>query len=42
VVRLSGTQEKAGRALLASSRFIPVANVQDAAQRVKELVASSQ
>jgi succinyl-CoA synthetase beta subunit len=37
VVRLSGTQEEAGRALLAGSRFIPVANVQEAAQRVKEL-----
>ena len=38
VVRLSGTQEEAGRKLLEGSRFIPVANVQEAAQRVKELV----
>ena len=42
VVRLSGTQEEAGRALLAGSRFIPVANVQEAAQRVRELVDSRQ
>ena len=41
VVRLSGTQEEAGRKLLEGSRFIPVANVQEAAQRVKELVTSS-
>lgn len=41
VVRLSGTQEEAGRALLQGSRFIPAADVQEAARRVKELVASS-
>jgi len=40
VVRLSGTQEEAGRQLLQGSHFIPVDNVQDAAQRVKELVTS--
>ena len=40
VVRLSGTQEEAGRKLLEGSHFIPVDNVQDAAQRVKELVGS--
>ena len=38
VVRLSGTQEEAGRKLLEGSRFIPVGDVQEAAQRVKELV----
>ncbi len=41
VVRLSGTQEEAGRKLLEGSRFIPVADVQQAAQRVKELVGSN-
>lgn len=40
VVRLSGTQEEAGRALLEGSRFIPAANVQEAAQKVKELLAA--
>ncbi len=40
VVRLSGTQEEAGRKMLEGSRYIPVANVREAAQRVKELVAS--
>jgi len=39
VVRLAGTQEEAGRKILEGSRFIPVANVQEAAERVKELVA---
>jgi len=38
VVRLAGTQEEAGRKILEGSRFIPVANVQEAAERVKELV----
>jgi succinyl-CoA synthetase beta subunit len=42
VVRLSGTQEEAGRKMLEGSRYIPVANVREAAQRVRELVASSQ
>ena len=41
VVRLTGTQEEAGRKLLEGSRFIPVANVQEAARRVKELVAGT-
>ncbi|GAC1428321.1 MAG: ADP-forming succinate--CoA ligase subunit beta [Chloroflexota bacterium] len=39
VVRLSGTQEEAGRALLQGSRFVPVESVQEAAQTVKELIA---
>ena len=42
IVRLSGTQEEAGRKMLEGSRYIPVANVREAAQRVKEVVASSQ
>jgi succinyl-CoA synthetase beta subunit len=40
VVRLSGTQEEAGRKMLEGSRYIPVANVREAAQRVKELVTN--
>ncbi len=39
VVRLSGTRETEGRALLEGSQFIPVANVQQAAQTIKELIA---
>jgi succinyl-CoA synthetase beta subunit len=39
VVRLSGTQEEAGRALLVGSQFIPVDSVQEAAQTMKELIA---
>ena len=42
VVRLSGTQEEAGRKLLEGSHFIPVGDVQEAAQRVKRLVASGE
>jgi len=39
VVRLAGTQEEAGRALLEGSAYVPVASVQDAALRIQELVA---
>ncbi|HWE64432.1 MAG TPA: ADP-forming succinate--CoA ligase subunit beta [Chloroflexota bacterium] len=39
VVRLSGTEEAAGRALLEGSAFIPVASVQEAARRMQDLIA---
>jgi len=39
VVRLAGTQEEAGRALLRGSQFIPVESVQEAARTIKELIA---
>jgi succinyl-CoA synthetase beta subunit len=39
VVRLAGTQEEAGRALLEGSRFVPVGSVQEAAVRIQELIA---
>jgi succinyl-CoA synthetase beta subunit len=39
VVRLAGTQEEAGRALLEGSRYVPVGSVQEAAVRIQELIA---
>jgi succinyl-CoA synthetase beta subunit len=39
VVRLAGTQEEAGRALLEGSRYVPVASVQEAAVRIQALIA---
>jgi succinyl-CoA synthetase beta subunit len=38
VVRLAGTQEEAGRALLEGSAYIPVGSVQEAAQRIRHLI----
>jgi succinyl-CoA synthetase beta subunit len=38
VVRLAGTEEAAGRALLEGSTFVPVASVQEAARRIQELI----
>ena len=38
VVRLAGTQEEAGRALLEGSSFVPVASVQEAATRIQTLI----
>lgn len=40
VVRLAGTQEEAGSALLRGSKYIPVNSVQEAARRIQELIAS--
>lgn len=40
VIRLAGTEEAAGRALLEGSPFIPVASVQEAASRIRDLIAS--
>jgi succinyl-CoA synthetase beta subunit len=37
VVRLAGTQEAAGRELLEGSPFVPVASMQEAAQRIQQL-----
>ncbi len=39
VVRLAGTQEEAGRALLEGSRYVPVGSVQEAARRIQGLIA---
>ncbi|HEY8312030.1 MAG TPA: succinate--CoA ligase subunit beta, partial [Gemmatimonadaceae bacterium] len=38
VVRLAGTQEEAGRALLTGSKYIPVESVQEAAQKIQQLM----
>ncbi|MDB5058085.1 MAG: sucC [Chloroflexi bacterium] len=38
VVRLAGTQEAAGRALLEGSQYAPVASVQEAARTIQELI----
>jgi succinyl-CoA synthetase beta subunit len=38
VVRLAGTQETAGRALLEGSQYAPVASVQEAAHKIQELI----
>jgi succinyl-CoA synthetase beta subunit len=38
VVRLAGTQEAAGRALLEGSKYIPVQSVQEAAQTIRRLI----
>jgi succinyl-CoA synthetase beta subunit len=40
VVRLAGTQEEAGRALLEGSSFVPVAGVQEAATRIQTLIGT--
>jgi succinyl-CoA synthetase beta subunit len=39
VVRLAGTQEEAGSALLQGSRYVPVSSVHEAATRIQELIA---
>ena len=39
VVRLAGTQEEAGSALLRGSRYVPVAGVHEAAIKIQELIA---
>lgn len=39
VVRLAGTQEEAGSALLRGSRYVPVSSVHEAAIRIQELIA---
>lgn len=39
VVRLAGTQEEAGSALLRGSRYMPVSSVHEAAIRIQELIA---
>ena len=41
VVRLSGTEQEAGRKLLEGSQYIIVDDVQEAAQRVRELIGAS-
>jgi succinyl-CoA synthetase beta subunit len=38
VVRLAGTQEEAGRALLEGSAYVPVESVQEAARRIQQLL----
>jgi succinyl-CoA synthetase beta subunit len=40
VIRLAGTEEAAGRALLEGSPFVPAASVQEAARRMQEFIAS--
>jgi len=42
VVRLAGTEETAGRALLNGSEFVPVASVQEAALTIQELIRKCQ
>jgi succinyl-CoA synthetase beta subunit len=39
VVRLAGTEEAAGRALLEQSQYVPVASVQEAARTIQALIA---
>ncbi len=39
VVRLAGTQEEAGSALLQGSRYVPVSSVHEAATKIQELIA---
>jgi len=39
VVRLAGTQEEAGSALLQGSRYVPVSSVHEAATKILELIA---
>ena len=39
VVRLAGTQEEAGKALLQGSRYVPVSSVHEAATKIQELIA---
>ena len=41
VVRLSGTEQEAGRTLLEGSQYIIVDDVQEAARRVRELIGAS-